>query len=137
MDWTGKMNGKQSGKEKWKMVWKMEKLHQTRTNLMIENIFPKGTLSVMLHFCCECLVTGSKRKYICYLCWAEINMCTLWSNFMFILCQFAMLNFLNIILALQKCSPNVKHIYCYKQMDICYFVTHFVTNLSGEHILFF
>ncbi len=30
-------------------------------------------------------------------------------------------------------APNVN---CYKHTEICTFVTHFVTNLSGEHILF-
>ncbi len=73
-----------------------------------------------------------KLKYICYRSGAEINMHALWCN-VFIVCQLAMLNFHSIMQALKKCSPYLN---CYKQTEICNFVTHFVTKLSGEHILF-
>ncbi len=59
---------------------------------------------------------------MCYWCWAEINMHTLWSNFVFIMCQFAMLNVFphhaSIKKALTKCEAY-----------------HFVTNRQKYAIL--
>ncbi len=59
----------------------------------------------------------------------------LWCN-VFIVCQFAMLNFNpSIMQALKKGSSNL-NCYTQKYAKLCNFVTHFVTNLSGEHVLF-
>ncbi len=49
------------------------------------------------------------------------NQHTLWCNFVFIVGQFAMLNFPIIMQALKMCSPNVKHIILL-QMEMCNFV---------------
>ncbi len=105
-------------------------------NLMIIFLF-----SWQFHFCWESSTIFSHRlqmKYICYWCWAEINMHLL-CNFEFIVWQFAKLNFPSIMQALKKCSPNVKYIILLqigRNMQFCYTFWYFVRNLSGEHILF-
>ncbi len=71
-----------------------------------------------------------QMKYIYFWCWAESNMHTLWCNFVYIVCQFAMLNFPSIMQALKSTLYKCEAYNFVTNRQKCYFERHITVKSS-------